>query len=281
MKTKKIVALMMAALIVLCAFSSCGCKHEWKDADCLNPKTCSLCEETEGEAAGHKWIDATCTAPKSCKNCDETKGKALGHDWQEATTEAPTTCSRCKVTEGKKIDADPRFTTESTKEFYGKWTCETTIPAEMFALDGYIEDIPCTLSYEFKNAGDVIADIELDDYHAFIDAMKAYTKDVLVNALIAQGVPEAQVDDAMVAAYGMTVEEYVTEAIDSIDMDELFAAFTSEYVYYVGQNGIYMADSWLSEFECSEYTLEDDTLVIENDVIEEGGEPLVWKKVTE
>jgi hypothetical protein len=30
-----------------------------------------------------------------------------------------------------------------------------------------------------------------------------------------------------------------------------------------------------------EYTIEDDTLIIENDVIVEGGEPLVWKKVTE
>ncbi len=281
MKIKKILSLTLAALFILCAFSSCGCKHEWKNADCLTPKTCTLCEETEGEALGHKWLDATCTSAKSCKNCDETDGKPLGHDWQEATTEAPTTCSVCKVTEGKKIDADPRFTTESTKAFYGKWTCETTIPAEMFELEGFIEDVPCTLSYEFKNAGDVIADIELDDYDAFMDAMKAYTKAALVDALIAQGVPEAQIDDAMVAAYGMTLDEYVTEYIDSIDMDELFAAFTSEYVYYVGQNGIYMADSWLSEFECSEYTMEGDTLIIENDVIEEGGEPLVCKKVTE
>ena len=28
--------------------------HSWKDADCLNPKTCTVCGKTEGSALGHK-----------------------------------------------------------------------------------------------------------------------------------------------------------------------------------------------------------------------------------
>ncbi len=250
----KILSLITVTLIILCVFSSCGCKHEWKDANCTEPKTCTLCNVTEGEAAGHKWLDATCTTPKVCKNCDAEDSKPLGHDWQDATTEAPTTCSRCKVTEGKKIDADPRFTTESTKEFYGKWTCDTILPGETFGLEAYIDEIPCTLSYEFKNAGDVIADIELDDYFAFMDILKQATKDTFVQAFTPQGVPESQIDDAMVSTYGMTLDEYVATYVDSIDMDEIFGMFTSDWVYYVGQGGIYMSDSWLNEFECSEYT---------------------------
>ena len=33
--------------------TGCGCKHEWVDATCTAPKTCSKCQETEGEALGH------------------------------------------------------------------------------------------------------------------------------------------------------------------------------------------------------------------------------------
>lgn len=33
--------------------------HNWKDADCTTPKTCSVCKVTEGEALGHSWSDWT------------------------------------------------------------------------------------------------------------------------------------------------------------------------------------------------------------------------------
>ena len=37
--------------------AACGCKHEWQDASCTSPKTCTLCGETEGEAADHQSGD--------------------------------------------------------------------------------------------------------------------------------------------------------------------------------------------------------------------------------
>lgn len=44
------------ALVLAFIFSmaACGCKHEWQEATCTAPKTCSLCDETEGEVAGHQ-----------------------------------------------------------------------------------------------------------------------------------------------------------------------------------------------------------------------------------
>ena len=42
------------------------CDHEWTEATCTTPKTCSICGVTEGEALGHDWKDATCTEPKTC-----------------------------------------------------------------------------------------------------------------------------------------------------------------------------------------------------------------------
>ena len=39
--------------------------HKWTDADCDTPKTCSVCQETEGKPAGHKYddnVDGTCNS---------------------------------------------------------------------------------------------------------------------------------------------------------------------------------------------------------------------------
>ena len=55
--------------------------HDWKDATCTDPKTCSRCGATDGAALGHSWKDATCTAPKTCDRCGATDGSALGHDY--------------------------------------------------------------------------------------------------------------------------------------------------------------------------------------------------------
>ncbi|MBQ2729543.1 MAG: hypothetical protein IJF69_02075 [Clostridia bacterium] len=278
---KKIISLLIALVIVAAVAAGCGCKHEWKEADCTTPKTCSLCSVTEGEAAGHKWLDATCTAAKSCKNCDATEGEALGHDWQDATTEAPTTCARCKVTEGSKIETDPRFTTASTKEFYGKWSCEVVFTAEMLGMEDYIENVPATIIVEFKNAGEFITDVKIHDQDAFMDALGEFTKDYTYYTLYLQGYDEATADQAMLDFYGMTMDEYIEAYLAEISLGDIFGAFVSEQVYYVGQNGIYSAPSWYDEFEPSEYTIEDDTLIINEITLEEEGEPLVFKKVVE
>lgn len=108
---KKIMALLCALLMAL-SFVSCEdsskktCEHKWMDATCEEPKTCSRCDKTKGEALGHTWEDATCTAPKTCSVCEKTEGEALGHTWVDATCEAPKTCSVCKETEGEALGHD-------------------------------------------------------------------------------------------------------------------------------------------------------------------------------
>ncbi len=98
---KKFAVLLLA--ISLLVLAGCSCKHEWQEADCLNPKTCTLCDKTEGEALGHNWEKATCTAPKTCEDCGETEGEPLPHSWLDATCTAPKTCSACKTTEGEAL----------------------------------------------------------------------------------------------------------------------------------------------------------------------------------
>ena len=80
-----------------------ACVHTWVAADCDTPKTCSICNATEGAALGHTWVNADCDTPKTCSVCNATEGNALGHAWKDATTETPKTCTVCGATEGQPL----------------------------------------------------------------------------------------------------------------------------------------------------------------------------------
>ena len=71
--------------------------------NCYGPQICEVCKIELQPALGHDWADATCTAPKTCSRCGLTEGAALDHNYQAEVT-APTcteegyttyTCSRC------------------------------------------------------------------------------------------------------------------------------------------------------------------------------------------
>ena len=40
----------------------CGCNHQWEEATCTSPKTCTLCGKTEGEVGNHTPGELTITA---------------------------------------------------------------------------------------------------------------------------------------------------------------------------------------------------------------------------
>ncbi len=100
---KKVVAcLLFATLMVMgtMLFTSCGeedCNHVWADATCLAPKTCILCDATEGEALGHTGGIPTCTSLGICTRCGEGYGELSAHtpaeDDGDCTT--PVLCTGC------------------------------------------------------------------------------------------------------------------------------------------------------------------------------------------
>ena len=72
------------------------------DASCTADGTktakCDLCDATdtvtdEASALGHDWADATCTEPKTCSRCSSTEGDPNGHSYTETVT-APTCTER-------------------------------------------------------------------------------------------------------------------------------------------------------------------------------------------
>ena len=97
---KRSITFFIFLTIWLLLLTGCECKHEWADATCETPKTCSLCSVTEGTATGHDWAFATCEKPKTCSICNATEGVVADHDYSKkvisdeylcapATTEHP------------------------------------------------------------------------------------------------------------------------------------------------------------------------------------------------
>ncbi len=104
---KKILFVAVGALLligaVVLAVLLLRCDHQWLDATCDAPSTCSSCKATRGEPLGHHWQNATCTVMEHCARCNVSRGAALGHSWQEATCLLPKLCTVCGHEEGSAL----------------------------------------------------------------------------------------------------------------------------------------------------------------------------------
>ena len=74
--------------------------HNFKEATCTVPKTCTDCGATEGEALGHYYLPATCLSPSKCFRCGDEVGEGGSHDYIEATCTTPKTCRYCNEVVG-------------------------------------------------------------------------------------------------------------------------------------------------------------------------------------
>ena len=91
-----------AAVLLLLKF---GHTHDWAQATCDEPRTCTVCGTTEGLALGHQWRKGDCTNPAVCGYCGAVDGVAPGHQMVAATVEKPETCSVCGLTKGRSLGA--------------------------------------------------------------------------------------------------------------------------------------------------------------------------------
>lgn len=305
---KKRVILLSLALVCLLILSACGCKHEtWLDADCVTPKTCAACGETEGaplghtwaaatcetaktceacgekegEALGHKWVEATCEAPKTCENCKLTEGEALGHDWADATTEAPKTCANCGNTEGSKIETDPRFTTAETAAIQGKWSFQVPMNGELIGEPNYPGEFTAEILMTLGNDGTMTMTMGIANVEQFSADMSAYIADTLYAELAASGLSKADADAAMKEAYGMNVEEYAAYSMSSIDFNSILSGFNVNGVYYVNDGKLYAGTNWEADLNPTEFTLDGDSLTLEGDLSGMGAEESIFTRVVE
>lgn len=291
------------ALVCLLALAGCSCKHEWSEADCVNPatcikcgategealghtwldatcttaRTCSVCGRTEGDPLGHTWVEATCTEPKTCSTCGEVVGDALGHTWTEATTEAPATCTVCGATEGEKIATDPRFVTAEAERFFGTW--ESTLYAT--GADLGVEDFDGTLEgvwvTTFSNAGEMVTEFQMQNEKEFREAMVQYTLAQAYKAFDEEGLDEEEANAAAKILTATDVEGYIRYVQDQMQVGDLVdqlmagtdysAERNGKFVYYVQGDELYLGTDWESELYPVSYEFIGSTLILA-DVVE-------------
>lgn len=297
---KRMLALLLC-MALLASLTACGCEHQWADANCLEPQTCTLCGETEGEALGHSWTDATCDTPKTCSACAQTEGDALGHNWeeatcdapktcsvcaategealghtwQEATTEAPKTCLVCATTEGERIITDPRFTTAACSPLFGDWSGQLALPAAAVVGGSAEGEVVYDVIFTFGNDGTMIQQTSFADW----DSAKYLFVDSIILSLYMEymfmGMDNPAAEQDIMDRYGMTMEEYARAYLDSIDPGD--TAGSTSMVYYVEGDSLNYALAWEDEMEADRFTLEGDTLTL----IPLLGDPIVLTKITE
>lgn len=232
MNMKKLTSLALVLVMVMALLAGCACKHEWKDADCKNPKTCELCGETEGE-------------------------KTDEHEWEEATTEAPKTCKTCGKTEGEKINVDERFQTSACKDLFGAWSGTVTMTGADMGMPNITEDMSVTMTYTFSNDGQMTGSMKLQDASAF----KAMMEDTLYAQFTAQGMSKEQADAAMQQAYGMGVKEYAETMAETLV--KTMESMDVSMVYYVADGKIYAGLNWSLPMEPAEFSIENGVLRME------------------
>ena len=285
---KKKLMLLVLALCCVLVLSACGCEHEWEEANCEDPKTCALCGETEGEAlghdwadatcdapktcevcgetegdpAGHSWVDASCAAPKTCEACGVTEGEALEHVWLDATTEAPKTCEACGETEGERIITDERFTTADTLFLHGTWEATVSAGGEMLGVEDFTGSIEILETYIFYNNGEYEEIPNFADVDAAKAAFQSYFEELFYTQFSASGMDTAAADETMVAAYGVTVPEYVSLVIEEMGLDTFADDYVVKGVYFVQDGVLYLAKNWDAEPSATPYTLDGDTLIM-------------------
>lgn len=77
----------------------------WIDSSCdemdmpgERRRWCQNCNEEDVDddyRPDHDWQDATCTEPKTCSVCGATEGTKLGHDWENDPQSTDSICTRC------------------------------------------------------------------------------------------------------------------------------------------------------------------------------------------
>ena len=159
MKRRAGVVLLILALAFVCsayADSSWECEKCGRRVPVSLGNVCPFCGT---QRHIHTWRPATCTEPKTCTKCGATEGDALGHRWdegaviQEATCQTigakSYTCTVCKITREETSAKDP-------ENHVGGTELRSRVEATC-TEDGYTGDVYCLGCGELISEGTEIA----------------------------------------------------------------------------------------------------------------------------
>lgn len=112
MRVRNLFIILLSAILL----SGCCLKHNYTEATCEKPQTCTKCGEEQGITLEHNFTEATCNQPKTCVVCGKEEGTPLEHEWLDATYESPMICSLCGETQGEPLEPVEIVTEEESTE---------------------------------------------------------------------------------------------------------------------------------------------------------------------
>ena len=136
--------------------------HSWKDADCVTPKTCTVCQKTEGSALGHEWTTPDvdqCEVQSTCSRCGATEGENKEHIYDNACDTTCNTCGKSRTTEHTPNEDDGDCTTAITCSVCGDVT--TAGKAQHVA---HADDGDCTTPVTCTECSTVITAAKSHDF---------------------------------------------------------------------------------------------------------------------
>lgn len=252
---KKLITTLLVTTLLCTTLVGCGHQHTWTEATCTEPKTCSECGETEGEALGHTWVEATCAEPKHCSVCGETEGEALEHTWVEATCAEPKHCSVCGETEGEALEHT--LTEANYQQAATCKVCGATV-GEPLQADFEKENISCNaeldktyscISFCNREAGldyTTILKATFSDYKTFAsddthEALEGYEWKTITVSFVAEddnaqeyGFDTTLRVDDYYNGEALVIGENYTINYNGVDYDECFIDYKSENSGWIG-----------------------------------------------
>lgn len=234
--------IIVGVLIIGSILSGCHMSHEWQEATCTVPKTCSVGGETEGEPLGHTWVNATCAEAKYCSVCGETEGVPLEHTWVDATCAEAKHCSVCGETEGEPLEhilTEANYQQPAVCEVCGETVGEPLQAYfEKYGLECNVElnkeysfVTPCHDNEEYATEGKItFSDYEVfesDEAHEALDGYEWHA--VTINGIF---------DDDNAYNYGYLMEVNSFDYYDEAYNDDENAYDEENDVYILNYNGV-------------------------------------------
>ena len=137
-------------------------EHDWKNADCINPKTCNICQTQEGEALGHDWTTPDvdqCEVQSTCSRCGVTEGENKEHVYDNDCDISCNICDYIRTTEHSPNEDDGDCTTEIICSICGA----VTTPAKSVHIPNG-DDNDCSTAVSCSVCNQIIIEAKNHDF---------------------------------------------------------------------------------------------------------------------
>lgn len=212
--TSILLFILVAGMIIGLSSCSLFCRHDWKDATCTAPKTCSRCNKTEGNALGHTGGTATCTQKAVCTTCNAEYGELASHAYTQELVKA----------EAFKSEA----TCTSAAVYYKSCACGaiSTNAGDVF-FDGN------TRRHTYTNNVCTVCGLDGNNPY-YLNFLSSITNDESISIVLNNFVVEV---DSTGSAYDMTFEKFNTVNVAELELSikdgELSGAAHGEFNFSI------------------------------------------------